>query len=71
MSANKYRSMTDRELDEELMNLRKAQFVLRMQRGIDQLSQHHEFRQTRREIARLKTVRNERRRAEVGKHGGR
>ena len=43
-------------LDEELASLRKAQFSLRMQKATGQQSKSHLIRETRKNIARLKTV---------------
>jgi large subunit ribosomal protein L29 len=44
------------ELAEHLDELRKEQFNLRMQRGTGQLTQTHQLRNVRREIARAKTL---------------
>jgi large subunit ribosomal protein L29 len=44
------------ELDKHVGELRKEQFNLRMQRGTGQLTQTHQIRTVRREIARTKTV---------------
>jgi large subunit ribosomal protein L29 len=44
------------ELAEHLEELRKEQFNLRMQRGTGQLTQTHQLRNVRREIARAKTL---------------
>jgi large subunit ribosomal protein L29 len=43
-------------LDEELASLRKAQFNLRMQKTTGQQNKSHLIRETRKNIARLKTV---------------
>ena len=40
------------ELKQHLLDLRKEQFNLRMQKGTGQLSQPHQLRRVRREIAR-------------------
>ena len=47
------------ELDQELLNLLKEQFNLRMQKSSGQLAQSHLLGQVRRDIARVKTVLNE------------
>ena len=47
------------ELGEELLKLRREQFNLRMQRASGQLGQTHLLGQTRRDIARIKTVMQE------------
>ena len=61
MKANELRSKTDAELGEELMSLRKAAFNLRVQQATGQLNRPSEVKQVRREIARVKTIINERR----------
>ena len=48
--------MTAQELTDELLRLRKEQFGLRMQRASEQLPQSHLLTETRRDIARVKTV---------------
>lgn len=47
------------ELDQELLDLLKEQFNLRMQKSSGQLAQSHLLGQVRRNIARVKTVLNE------------
>ena len=44
------------ELEIELVRLRKEHFNLRMQRASEQLPQTHLLRETRRDIARVKTI---------------
>ena len=44
------------ELDKHVGELRKEQFNLRMQRGTGQLTQTHQIRNVRRDIARTKMV---------------
>ena len=58
MNAKELRSKTISELQEELLALQKEQFNLRMQRGWGETSKSHSFRK-RRDIARVKTVLNE------------
>lgn len=53
------RKKTDAELNEELVELRREQFNLRMQRATGQLGNPARFKEIRREIARIKTVLNE------------
>ena len=55
-SAKDYKDKSAAELKEELINLRKEQFHLRMQRGAGQMSKPHLFKAVRRDIARIKTV---------------
>ena len=54
--AKDYRDKSEAELNEELLNLRKEQFNLRMQRGAGQLSKPHLFNTVRKDIARVKTI---------------
>ena len=56
MHASELREMTAQELTDELLRLRKEQFGLRMQRASEQLPQSHLLTETRRDIARVKTV---------------
>ena len=58
--AKDLRSKTDAELAEELLNLRKEQFNLRMQRATGQLSRPDQFAKVRRTIAQVKTILGER-----------
>jgi len=55
-TAKDYRDKSEAELNEELLNLRKEQFNLRMQRGAGQLSKPHLFNTVRKDIARVKTI---------------
>ena len=59
MKAAEMRSKNIDELKEELTNLRQEQFNLRMQRGAGQLANPSRFGIVRKEIARIKTVLNE------------
>ena len=59
MNAQDMRKKKESELREELTGLLREQFNLRMQRGIGQLATPHEIRRVRRDIARIKTVLNE------------
>ncbi len=56
MKASELREKTAADLGEELLRLRKEQFSLRMQRASGQLGQSHLLQETRRDIARIKTV---------------
>jgi large subunit ribosomal protein L29 len=51
------------ELNDELIELRRAQFNLRMQKGTGQLSKSDQVGKVRKDIARIKTVLNEKSRA--------
>lgn len=44
------------ELNEELLNLKREQFTLRMQKGSGQLEQNHRLKEVRRDVARVKTI---------------
>ena len=59
MNAQDLRKKKEGELREELSELLKEQFNLRMQRGIGQLTTPHDLRRVRRDIARVRTVLNE------------
>ena len=59
MSASELRAKTEADLDKELLELRREQFNLRIQRGTGQLGNPARFKAVRREIARIKTVLNE------------
>jgi len=56
MNASELRAKPASELEDELVELRREQFNLRMQSATGQLPQHHEHRRVRRQIARVKTV---------------
>jgi len=58
------RAKTPDELKGMLLDLRKEQFNLRFQRATGQLEAVSRIRQVRRDIARVKTVINERSRAQ-------
>jgi large subunit ribosomal protein L29 len=47
------------ELQQELNELLKAQFSLRMQRATQQLTNHSQIRKVRRDIARVRTLLSE------------
>jgi len=58
MKAEELRAKTVDELDDLLLQLKKEQFNLRFQRATGQLENTARVRQVRRDIARLKTVRD-------------
>jgi len=62
-TAKDYREKSEAELNEELLNLRKEQFNLRMQRGAGQMSKPHLFNIARKDIARVKTILTEKKQA--------
>jgi len=53
------RAKSTTELKDELVELRKEEFSLRMKRGTGQLSDTSRFKKIRREVARIKTILNE------------
>ncbi len=61
MTGAELREKSPQELQAELMRLRKEQFGLRMQRASGQLGQMHLLKEARREIARVKTIMQEKR----------
>ena len=61
MKAEELRGQTKDQLTDQLLDLRKEQFNLRFQRASGQLENTSRVRQVRRDIARVKTVLNERR----------
>jgi len=63
VSAKEYREKSVADLNQELLNLRREQFNLRMQAGIGQASKPSLFGEVRKNIARIKTVVNEKMKA--------
>ena len=61
MDTSELRKMNQAELKDELLGLLREQFNLRMQRASGQLTKGHLLRNVRRNIARVKTVLNEKR----------
>ena len=59
MKANELRTKDVDGLQKEVGDLLKAHFGLRMQKATQQLSNHSQLGKTRRDIARAKTVLNE------------
>ena len=59
MNASDLRGKSETELKDELLGLLREQFNLRMQRASGQMSKGHLMRNVRRNIARIKTVLNE------------
>ncbi|MCY4611925.1 MAG: 50S ribosomal protein L29 [Gammaproteobacteria bacterium] len=58
------RTKDDAELRDELLRLRRSEFEMRMQLRSGQLARNHTLRETRRDIARVKTLLTERRQGE-------
>lgn len=63
MSAKELREKSPADLQQELLGLRREQFNLRMARATGQTAKPDQFSKVRRNIARLKTVVGEQRRA--------
>jgi len=63
MQAKELRDLSDQELDVKEHELREALFRFRLRRGINQLDSPAALIQTRRDIARIKTIQSERARA--------
>ena len=56
MKANEIRKMSAEQLNEKLTGLKKDLFYLRMQHATNQLDNPLKIRETKRDIARVKTV---------------
>ena len=65
MNAKELRGKSAKELNDELLKLRREQFSLRMQRATGQGVKPHEFGRVLKDVARIKTVL-----AEVAKTSG-
>ncbi len=63
MTVNELRKKSVKDLREELLKLRREQFSLRMQQATGQMSRPHQFGDVRRNVARVKTIINEKLRA--------
>jgi|TARA_R110000822_G_scaffold226254_14_gene359062 large subunit ribosomal protein L29 len=59
MKASEYREKSVDELNQELNSQLEQQFKLRMQASTGQLGQSHKIKEARNNIARIKTVLNE------------
>jgi large subunit ribosomal protein L29 len=59
MKANELRQKNETELGKELLDLRKAQFSLRMQLATQQLNNTAQLGKVRKDIARIKTIQRE------------
>ncbi|HEX7046388.1 MAG TPA: 50S ribosomal protein L29 [Gammaproteobacteria bacterium] len=59
MNAQEMKTKSTKELQDELFDLRKEQFNLRMQKATGQLARPDQVKKVRRNIARVKTVLNE------------
>lgn len=59
MKASDIRTMTDDQLTDELVKLKKEQFNLRFQAATNQMENTARVRQIRRDIARIRTIQAE------------
>ena len=69
MKAEEFRVMTADQLDDQLAKLKKEQFNLRFQRASGQLENTSRVREVRRDIARLKTVQEQKRNGATAEKG--
>jgi large subunit ribosomal protein L29 len=60
MKASELRQKSEAELSKELLDLRKAQFSLRMQLATQQLNNTSQLGKARKDVARIKTIQCER-----------
>ena len=63
MKASELRAKSDDELNTELLALRREAFNLRMQQGTGQLARPSQMQVVKKDIARIKTILNERTKA--------
>ena len=63
MKVEDIRSMSLDQLDDQVVKLKKERFNLRFQRATGQLENTARLRETRRDIARIKTIANQKRAA--------
>lgn len=59
MKASDVRDLTQDQLEDELLNLKKEQFNLRFQKATGQVENTAQMRKVRRDIARIKTIAGE------------
>ena len=59
MKTSELRAKNDEELQKELLDLRKAQFGIRMQVATQQLTNTSQVSKVRKDIARIKTIQRE------------
>ena len=64
IKADDLRAMTVDQLDDEALKLKKEQFNLRFQRATGQLENTSRVRQVRRDIARIRTIAQQKRAAQ-------
>ena len=64
MKAEDIRALSEDQVTEELLKLKKEQFNLRFQDATGQLEKTARVRQVRRDIARIKTIQSEKKAAQ-------
>ena len=64
MKVDDIRAMTPDQMEDAVLNLKKERFNLRFQRATGQLENTSRMRETRRDIARIKTIAAQKKRAE-------
>ena len=64
MKAEDIRALSEDQVTEELLKLKKEQFNLRFQGATGQLEKTARVRQVRRDIARIKTIQSEKKAAQ-------
>ncbi len=57
------RNLSDQELDEQILAIKKQLFQLRLQKATRQLEKPHQFKHAKHRLAQLLTVEHERKRA--------
>ena len=67
MKVSELREMTDRELELKLSELREDLFHLKIKKKLGELEDVAKVRKVKRDIARILTIMNERKREGVGK----
>ncbi len=60
MTSEDIRALSDDQISEEVLKLKKEQFNLRFQQASGQLEKTGQFRRIRRDIAKMKTIARER-----------
>ncbi len=65
MKASEMKAKNDQELADLLLEMRRKQFNMRMQAGSGQPPRASEIRETRKDIARIKTIIRERRQGDA------
>ena len=64
MKVEDIRAMTPDQMEDAILSLKKERFNLRFQRATGQLENTSRMRETRRDIARIKTIAAQKKRAE-------